>query len=442
MTAENLKRVSWQLLALVIGCSLLIRVFALREVATTPLTSDSADYARMASYLLHGRQFVPYWPPGLSLYLTPFVAMGWGNTALRASMLVWWLVFCYALVRLARDLELSDEIVVILLGVFSIAPALIHFSIEPMTQMPSATLLLLAVGAAVRCWKRPDGREALLLGAALGGLSLVRASAIPLLIAFPALLFLRWKRLQDPLIAFALGGAMILIWVAKMHQLSGQWMINNSNGANLYYGNNPWTPIYRSWYFGSHAKLNTDEIKKFPEYETVMRNITHLPETQQEVAFEKRAVTYVLHRPDLFLLRTVNRVRCFWGFDIFTAANLRTGSAKARRWFPVVLGIDSLCYLAIAGFAFFWIAAAPGSLWARWETWLLGASVILYGLPYWVTMSHPTYHFPVMAPLALLGVLAWKLVRSSGLGNIKRGWIALTVLILIQVEWVFYLTQA
>jgi hypothetical protein len=411
-------------------------------LAATPLVSDSRDYREMALRLLDGRPFVPYWPPGLSLYLAPFLAAGLGDIALRASMLVWWVVFCMALVRVAKDLCVKDSITLILLGLFSITPALIHFSLEPMTQMPSAALLLVAVSATVRCWKRPGWGAALLLGAATGGLSLVRPSALPLLAVLPALLYVGRRQVREPLIALALGSMMILVWVARVHQLSGQWTINNSNGANLYYGNNPWTPLYRTWYFGSHAKLGSEEIEQFPEYGTIVRQIIELPKTERGAAFRERAVSYVLHRPDLFLLRTLNRVRCFWGFDIFTAANVRSAGAAVSRWFPVVLAMDAASYLVIAGFAFFWIATAQGSFWTQWETWLLTSTVVLYGLPYWVTMSHPTYHFPVVAPLALLGVLAWQMVRSSGLGNRRRGWIALAVLVAIQVEWAFYISKA
>ena len=223
---------------------------------------------------------------------------------------------------------------------------------------------------------------------------------------------------------------------------SGQWKINNSNGVNLYYGNNPWTPLYRTWYFGSHAKSESEEIHRFPDYEKVVRTILDLPRTERGEAFQKQAVDHILHRPDLFLLRSVNRMRCFWGFDIFTAAHLREARPSVRRWFPVVLALDAACYLAVAGFAFFWIAAAPAAFWRRWETWLFAGAILFYALPYWVSMSHPTYHFPVMAPLALLGVLAYQVVRSSGAGNRARGWAALAVLMSIQLEWVFFLTQA
>ncbi|HEU4634571.1 MAG TPA: hypothetical protein VFS41_00215, partial [Edaphobacter sp.] len=333
----------WRICALILGCSLLIRLILLRMMAATPLASDSQDYREMALQLMAGVHFVPYWPPGLSLYLLPFLGAGLGDVALRASMLLWWVLFCWALIRLCRDMKLADRSTLLILCVFSITPALIHFSVEPMTQMPSAALLLVAVSSTVRCWRSPGWREALLLGGSTSWLALVRPSALPLLIAFPALVYIRRRRLIEPVIAVVFGGILLLGWMAKVHQLSGQWKINNSNGYNLYYGNNPWTPLYRTWYFGSHAKLQSDEIRQFPEYEKVIRTVLELPATARGEAFQKLAVDYVLHRPDLFLLRTVNRVRCFWGFDIFTAAHLRESRPAVRRLFPEVAALDAAC---------------------------------------------------------------------------------------------------
>lgn len=420
----------------------MLRLIVLWAIAGVPMTSDSIDYREMALSLLKGGQFTPYWPPGLPLYLVPFLALGLGDVALRASMLVWWILFCLGVLRLSRDLDIEMPAILMALGVWSVTPAFIHLSLEPLTQMPSAALLLLGLSATVRCRRRPGVRESLLLGASVGWLSLVRPSALPLIVVFPLLVYVNRRRWKEPLIAFAVAATMIFMWAAKAHQLSGKWAINNSNEKNLYYGNNPWTPLYRSWYFGSHAKLETDEIREFPDYEKVLRQIGALPPSERGAAYEKRALEYVLHRPDLFLLRTANRVRCFWGFDTFTAANLHASeSAGGRRWFPVVFVLDAACYLVIAGFAFFWIAAAPGDFWRRWEVCLLSVTVALYGLPYWVTMSHPTYHFPVIAPVALLGALARQLVRSSGEGSRARGWAALAVLFLIQGEWVFYIIR-
>ena len=432
----------WQQYTIAIFASLALRVIVLWKISGVPLASDSTDYREMALLLLGGKAFVPYWPPGLSFYLSPFLAAGLGDVALRASMLLWWVLFCFGFIRLAEDLGVRRRTTLVLLTIFSVTPALIHFSIEPMTQMPSAALLLWAVSASVRCSRGSGWREALLLGASLGALALIRPSALPLLVVLPVLVFLRRRRLEEPLFAVAFGLLLIFTWVIRVHQLSGQWTINNSNGANLYYGNDPWTPLYRTWFFGSHAKLGTEEIHQFPGYEKIVREVAKLPETERGAEFQRRALAYVLHRPDLFLLRTLNRIRCFWGFDIFTAANMRGAGGEGKRWFLPVFAIDALCYLAVAGYAFFWIAAAPGSLWRRWETWALVGAIVLYALPYWVTMSHPTYHFPVVAPLALLGLMAQQLVRSTGWKANTRGWAALAALALIQVEWIFFLTKS
>jgi len=136
----------------VVLASLVLRAIVLWRIAGAPLASDSTDYREMALLLLGRQPFVPYWPPGLSLYLAPFLAAGFGDVVLRASMLLWWVLFCLGFDRLTKDLSVKRGAAVLLLAVFSVTPALIHFSIEPMTQMPSAALLLLAA------WSRADLR--------------------------------------------------------------------------------------------------------------------------------------------------------------------------------------------------------------------------------------------------------------------------------------------
>ena len=424
--------------AAVVVLSIALRLVALVLGVREPLVSDSTDYREMAVLLAGGVRFLPYWPPGLPLFLAPFLAAGFGDAALRAAMLGWWLLFCWGTWRLVVDLGVK-RIGWLVLLVFAIAPAEIHFSMEPMTQMPAAALLLIALSAALRCARGAGWGETLLLGGSLGYLSLVRPSVLPLLVVLPALVFLRRRRLAGPVAAMLLGGVMIFGWMARVHQLSGVWTVNTSNGVNLYYGNNPWTPMYRTWYFGSHAKPGSEEILEFPEYAAILERVSALPAAKRSAEYQRLAVSYVTHNPGDFVMRTLNRVRCFWGFDTFTAANLRSVQGWMHRLFAPVLALDAVCFLAIAGFAVYWMACAPGGFWLQWDTWLLGGTVVLYSLPYWVTMSHPTYHFPVMAPLALLGVKA----RDASAGAPRRwaGWVGLAVLALVQLEWVYYLAK-
>ncbi|WP_035349793.1 hypothetical protein [Edaphobacter aggregans] len=426
--------------AAVVALSIALRLVALVLGAREPLVSDSTDYREMAALLASGARFLPYWPPGLPLYLAPFLAAGFGDAVLRAAMLLWWLLFCWGTWRLVVDLGVK-RIGWLVLLVFAIAPTEIHFSMESMTQMPAAALLLIAASAALRCARGAGWGEALLLGVSLGYLSLVRPSVLPLLVVIPALVFLRRRRLAGPIAAMLIGGAMIFGWMARVHQLSGVWTVNTSNGVNLYYGNNPWTPMYRTWYFGSHAKPGSEEILEFPEYAEIMERVSALPRAKRSAEYQRLAVSYVTHAPGAFVLRTLNRVRCFWGFDTFTAANLRSVPGWMHRLFVPVLALDALCFLAIVGFAVYWLACAPGVFWLQWDTWLLGGTVVLYSLPYWVTMSHPTYHFPVMAPLALLGVKAREASAASLRAPRWHGWLGVTALGLIQVEWMFYLAK-
>jgi hypothetical protein len=55
-------------------------------------------------------------------------------------------------------------------------------------------------------------------------------------------------------------------------------------------------------------------------------------------------------------------------------------------------------------------------------------------------MSHPTYHYPILLPLAVLGVSAWKMSAQQSRHRL-RGWIAIVALLLVQVEWVWQMSR-
>ncbi|HTU50284.1 MAG TPA: hypothetical protein VMF56_06800 [Acidobacteriaceae bacterium] len=418
-------------------------IFALRHV---PFVSDARDYVDVAHRLLSGQRFVPYWPPGLPLYLTPFVALGGSAAVLRASMLFFWVLACWAIWRLASGLGL-ERYAWLPLAVFVVMPASIQLSVEPLTQLPVAALLLVALGAAVTAIVSRAKRQwdtTLLLGISLGWMALLRPSALPLVLLVPALCGAVSRRWKHACLAAVLGMAMVIGWLAEVHHLCNAWMINSANSVNLYYGNNPWTPMYRTWYFGSWAKIGSPEIARFPEYEQIVTRTFALPPLAAEAEFKRMAVTYILHHPWIFALRSVNRFRCYWGFDTFTSANLRKAGPIGHKLFPLSLAAEAGAYLAIALPAFFWIAAAPAAFWRTWRSWLLAGALLVYSLPYWFSMSHPTYHFPVIMPLAFLGLAAWRFaenVRHSTRvsHSSRRGWSAVVLLLLIQLEWAAYL---
>ena len=427
---------------------MVIRLAVLAILGNGPfLISDEADYVEAARNILGGQHFVPYWSPGLPLYLIPFVASGASNLVLRASMLLFWMLLCWAIVRLCRSLG-TMKLAWLILLVFAIMPDSIELSTEALTEQAVAALLLLAVSAAVRCAQGAGLGEFILLGCASGFCGLIRPSSLSLALLLPlaCALVLRgvpWpRRLAGPAVSVALGGALIFGWMVRAHQLCGAWIINTSNAVNLYYGNNPWTPMYRTWYFGSHAKLGDPAILKFPQYRQIIADAADLPGGLSGLPashlFPRLALAEIVHHPGRFLLRDANRIRCFFGFDDFAAGNMHNFGGIAARLAPATLLLEALTYLLIAAPAFYLLAAVPAGFWRRPTTWLLAGSLVVYAAPYWLSMSHPTYHYPILGLLALLAATAWSNSRSLTLHR-SRGWLALAVLLAIQVEWVIHL---
>jgi hypothetical protein len=75
----------------IVSMGIMIRLLFLLLVAHQPLMSDAAHYNDMAALLLKGEPFVPYWPPGLPLYLSAVHrVLGESTLVVRLAMLVFY----------------------------------------------------------------------------------------------------------------------------------------------------------------------------------------------------------------------------------------------------------------------------------------------------------------------------------------------------------------
>ncbi len=409
----------------IVVCFLLVlRIVLLIVTWSTPIPSDAVEYVAMAGQLRAGVHFVPYWPPGLPFYLMEVESAGLGNGLVDASMLLFWLLACWGMFRLADELGFAEKVWLPLL-VLGLMPDSVYLSVVPLTQLPIMALLVVALSAALKLAKRASIGEGLLLGVALGWMVLTRPSSAILLLLLPGYVVWRGRRPLAIAVPLVLSLAMVGGWLTRAHQLSGAWVINTANSRNFWYGNNQNTPLYRTWYFGSHDKDDPDIAPGYAEANA-------LPPVASAHEFQRLADVYVVAHPGAFLLRTVNRARCFWGFDTFTALEVRL--LRPRFFYPVLLLAAGL-YCVSCGAAVFWLAEAGGAFWRRGEVRLIAASALAYAAPYWLSMSHPTYHFPMLPLVLLLGYAAY-LGRGRVGRSYRAGSIALVVFGLIQVEWV------
>jgi len=160
---------------------------------------------------------------------------------------------------------------------------------------------------------------------------------------------------------------------------------------------------------------------------------------------------FILRRPDLFALRTLNRFRAYFRFPIHYADPLVRHSGMGRslhQWLGSAITVLDVAFfwplmaLAIVGcFNFPSLQIKSSAL----SSTLSVAAV--YALPCWLTWSEPRYAFPLIPLFAVFsfGLLdrllsqPWRQVLAPVLNSTSRRMamlLTLSAFFCIQVEWI------
>jgi 4-amino-4-deoxy-L-arabinose transferase-like glycosyltransferase len=426
----------------VVGIGLAIRILALALLAPFPFVGDERSYHVMAGQLLEGVRFAPDWPPGLPYYLALFRSISGGSHVVAmAAMIPWYLVFSallYALCVRIRGRHAAN----IALTVFAVYPTFVYHSVIPLTQLPVAACLLLVALLMLSLKEKRSLGASLAMGAALGVCVLLRPSAALLAASIPAFILIRWRSPGSALAVLAVAALLVLPWEVKVHAMTGDVVaLNYATSRNLYIGNSPWTPLYKTWWFGSHE----DAESVPPGFRQMDGAVRALPPSLQDTAYRRLAVEHIMKRPDLFVLRTLNRVRTYFAFDTYAGTVLVKFDRLPKLLGLAVIAADAIFYFVIMALSLVAFLAPEGLRIERAAASTLLLITVAYALPYWVAFSHPTYHFPVVPLLAVpAAVLVSDLLaadraslRTAVAALVRRrsiGW-ALAVLLAIQLEW-------
>jgi len=407
------------------AASLLARVGYAAWLYPHWLPGDAADYWAEAARWRSEEEPGIYWPPGLPIWLALWQA-AWGEApwVSVAATLALWSVLFGQMAWLSRGAPWPGRLA--LLAWLSVYPAFIHQSVVPLSHLPIACCLLAVVG-----WSRsPVGfLKSLGLGLLFGVAALFRPGCLILVPVWLCHLLLSHRKAMNlELAAIALALllgviAPILSWRAQSPALRAHSaLINTATPYNIFIGNQPETPLYRTWWLGSHVERSD---ATFAAYYARLDSIRALPEAQQGSAFLHTAWAHVVETPGSFLRRMWNRAKIFWAFDTLAGATLSRRYPLAGR---LLIMVDALAYGLLMVLVLTRLAA--GKLGRA--SWLL--LVLAYPLPYWLAFSHPTYHLPLL-PLLGLWMLAqqawlWPQGKARGLaGVLLLAWLA------IQVEW-------
>lgn len=439
----------------IVGVGLAIRLVALALLAGVPITGDAGSYFESALLIARGTPYEPHWPPGLPAFIAAaFAVFGERPIVARVLMLFVYLAFSAAVLAAGKR-SIGPRATNLALAFFAIRPIVVWSSVSPLTQLPTAALALGVAyfadeARAGYAEKRKNNPLAALtfLGLCLGAMMLTRPSSISvvaLVLAYLAWRTRRWQTLVVPLAVIAL---MTGAWSYKAYRMTGRFVfINNANSQNIFYGNNPWTPTYRTWWYGSHKEPGEMDPGFAEEY----TRINALPPKERDKEFTKVALDHIRARPDLFLYRTFARVRTFGVYDTFASAQI---AQFDKRLGALALALDALTFLLLWGGAIVFPFARRAGLAVgeregvdaeRTEAIRLIALVAFaYAGPYFVTFSHPTFNFAASPLVCVLGCGGLVALLSEGPRAIwrrlePRNRIALAVVLacflLCQIEW-------
>ena len=80
-------------------------------------------------------------------------------------------------------------------------------------------------------------------------------------------------------------------WLVHAHAMTGRFVpINSANTVNFFFGNNPYTPLYKTWWFGSHEP---GEPGVPPEYTALEERIRAAPPEERERLYRDQALAHI-----------------------------------------------------------------------------------------------------------------------------------------------------
>ena len=393
-----------------------------------------------------------YWPPGTGLVLAGALRLA-GST----SPLVGWAVSCLfmaadvALIVLLSAQQLGPRSVRAVAVIALCYPTFLLTAGQTDSHIFSLFWTLLILLCAVRGAKSTNRAWFIFAGVALGMAALTRPALGLLGLLVPLAVFLEkagrqrraspgWLRhcTVASMLALAPMLAVLVPVVQHNHARNAGWSISTNNQRNFFLGNNPYTPLYRTWHFASRSLGQLP-----PEVATYLRSKYAQPHPR--AAMLGAALDDIERRPGRFLLRTFNRMCAFWGPDYQGARELQQRLGLHGWRAALLFAIQAGGYWAVALLGLVG-TFSPASQADRLVKCLLWSATGVLLFPYALAFSAPVYHFEALGllmPLAAEGACALALtLRGRGrlrailsLISARRLMIALIVFLVLQCEF-------
>jgi 4-amino-4-deoxy-L-arabinose transferase-like glycosyltransferase len=390
---------------LIVAVAVLLRVAALAFLARYRFVGDAMLYHDFAVRILQGNTIYPLVPPVVGYYLAFFYRLfGTSPLVARASMLPLAVGFMYTLYAVAVRFAGRKGANLAAL-VFAIYPMYLLCTVEPITEMPASLLLVISLILVLAICDQARPRDFGLLGLVLGLLVLTRPSALLMVGFLPLYLVLKSRMWLASALVGVIPTLMVTVWILTVYSSTGHFvMINFSSTQNVFLGNNAYTPLYRTWWLTTHS----DNESQVPDgYRAMNTEIMHLPWYRQNVLYRRVALESITSRPDMFAIRTFNRMRVYFAFDSSTGSLLLNRYYAGRKLAFAAIMLDGSLYILLTFCAILFLFTVSPNSERFWPTLTIVGMILIYASPYFFSVSHPIYHFPIVPLMGLLAAALW-----------------------------------
>lgn len=410
--------------------------------------NDGADYFLEATKLHAGtREAIPfYWPPGTSYYLAGwFTVLGSSITVARIAIVVMSTLQIAFAAGLAYQATKQQRIAVLSAWLWAVYPPSVLLVFQPYSQHLAALALAATAWSGIRCVQTRSLASLLCLGFSLGVGCLARPSMMSLVLlslcgtfALAVITPGSWrKRLAaasvQSLILCLTAAAVVGPTILHNARTGGGYSLSTNNERNFFLGNNPHTPWYKTSHF---AQRPLDQLS--PEVQAYL--LSHYEQLNRRSAMKAAALQHIMDRPDLAVLRTLNRARAFWGFDYLASRMIQATAHPNRLVLLLVLAAEAGSYCLVMASALVALAQFTAKINRTTLIWFL-AVIIAYAAPYCLAFSSGSYHFPVMGlvvPFAAIGIDS---LRRQGWRQAVRSvrvWSVLLLFVAMQAEYAYF----
>lgn len=413
-----------------------------------PLVSDALSYNLLAkSFLREGLSTEPfYWPPGLPLFLSAVYSIAGDQIMVsRLAMIALGTANVVLVVKICRNVSRRPAAWKLSGWIACFYPPAVMMAAQTYSQHLAATCLLSAVLCFFVGYRKNLWWIYTIAFLLLGIGTLTRPSMISVAVAFlliGAFLFTRGSSKKTLLIGGISGGIVFILIIVPFaminESLGAGYYISTNNERNFFLGNNKYTPHYKT----SHlAQRNREAVELEEEVSEYLVKIEGNGDAIARRNMRNEAIKYIIDHPFVFLWRTMNRFRSFWGFDYIMSRRIQKHYELDRTSLLFLLLSEAGGYALVALTALMG-AIFAGHMLARGAFIFLLLVILSYQLPYMLAFSGGAYHFPVMGlVMAVSGAgCSFMLSRKNIKALIKRKvfWLILAIFTAVQLEYLYH----